>query len=902
MLIVLSRYKILQKIGSGGIGVVYRAEDTKLKRQVAIKFLSEESFKKKDTRGRFYREARMAASLNHPNICTVHEIGEAEPGDERILGGSPKVEPGTPFIVMEVVTGRTLDEILKGSGPLPLAKLLDLSVQVADGLAEAHAKSIVHRDLKPKNIMVTPRGRVKILDFGMAKPLQPAAPDDDSMRSTGVAAIEVTREGMVLGTVAYMSPEQATGKAVDSRSDVFSYGVMLYEMATKKRPFDGDSLTSTLAKILETEPKSLAASREDLPPELSRIIHRCLRKNPEDRYNDTRDLSVALKDLAHVTSSGAVQRLEPTTATSGQAPVAAARTGSRLAIRAAGVTAVLLVGLAIAVFVPGLFRPSHKFVAPSFQQMTFTGSASYPTLSPDGQSLAYATSRPEGGYQVVIQDRTGGQQLSIFDAAWIRSLRWSPSGSELLVSGSSTDDQIQTYLVSRLGGSTRPLRYIPFVAWSPEGDRFAGATLSSKKVWFTETSTGNTSSIELTGKFSFIYEIDWSPQGTVLAFRTSDESDRHAIWTTTIDGGKQQVVTEGTTALYSPRFSAQGDAIYYLSGVEQAKALYKIEVDAATGEPKGEPRLLLSGLQASEQMTFSSDGRSLLYAREVSHTNLWLVNKGESVTTSQLTRGTFRHGAPRFSPDGTQMALIRRGRSDPNLFVMSLADKQPKQLTFLTADIWQPVWSPDGEYVAFGSTMGDASRVWRIRALGGTPLPFGNSKLSRDLAWASGSKILYQRPGNSALHFVDPGSESETALMDDSGGDSADPMQFFSYMASPEYSPDGQQVAFSCNCPDGEGIWVVSPRDSSHSLIYDDSDTLPVGWSADGAWVYALKPGTLDLLRIPRWGGAAETYVNIPFERVSDVDITPDGTRIAVAVPVTQADIWLIENFDPDLN
>lgn len=896
---MLDRYKILERIGSGGFGVVHRAEDQVLKRHVAIKFLAQESFKKEHMRVRFEREARLAASLNHPNICTVHEVGEAAPGDEMVLGGDPQIRPGTPFIVMELLEGRPLDRILDEDGALPLPRLIEIAVEVANGLVEAHSHSIVHRDLKPKNVVVAPNGRAKILDFGMAKPLTPGPADDETTMKAETHSLELTREGMVLGTVAYMSPEQATGKAVDSRSDVFAFGVMLYEMATGRKPFEGDSLTSTLAKILETEPPSLAESREDLPLEFSRIIRRCLRKSPADRYNDTRDLAVALKDLMVDTSSGTVRRMDAVAATSGQVAIATAKTGPRIALWAVAGAAVVLAGLAVAFFAPKLFRSSRRFAAPSFAQVSFTGSASYPTLSPDGQSVAYATSRPGGGQQVLIQDLAGGQQLSIFEGTGIRSLRWSPSGTELLVSGSSAKEANQTYIVSRLGGSKRPLRYLPFVAWSPKGDRFAGATLSGKQIWFTETTTGDVSSIDLTGTFSFIYELDWSPLGAVLAFRTSDESGRHAIWTTTIDGGKQQIVVAGAESLYSPRFSAQGDAIYYLSGVEQAKSLRKIEIDPRTGEPVGEPILLLDGLQAGDQMALSSDGRRLLYAREASHTNLWLVDARREGAPEQLTRGTFRHSAPRFSPDGASLALIRESRSGPNVFVMSLAEGTVEQLTFLTANIWQPVWSPDGDEIAFGSTMGDAPRVWKIGARGGTPRPFTTSSLSRDLVWAPGSRILYQRPGDSAFHYLDPETGDEKPLLDDSGGGSADPLQFFSWMASPEYSPDGRQVAISCNCPDGEGVWVVTLADSSRHLIHDDSQALPVGWSADGASVYALKPETLALLRIPTRGGAAETYVNLPFERVAEIDVAPDGNRIAVAVPVTQADIWLIENFDP---
>jgi Tol biopolymer transport system component len=232
---------------------------------------------------------------------------------------------------------------------------------------------------------------------------------------------------------------------------------------------------------------------------------------------------------------------------------------------------------------------------------------------------------------------------------------------------------------------------------------------------------------------------------------------------------------------------------------------------------------------------------------------------------------------------------------------MSLADRQPEQLTFLTSDIWQPVWSPDGAEIAFGTTMGEAPRVWKVGVRGGTPQPFSSTKLSQDLTWAPGSQILYQRPGNSAFHLLDPQAGDETPFMDDAGG-SDDPLQFFSYMASPEYSPDGKQVAINCNCPGGEGVWVVSLDDSSSRLIHNDSETLPVGWSGDSAWVYAVKPSTKSLMRVPAGGGKAETLLQIPFDRVGDIDVTADGNQIVAAVPVTQADIWLIENFDPDLH
>jgi Tol biopolymer transport system component len=724
---------------------------------------------------------------------------------------------------------------------------------------------------------------------------------------------------MVVGTVAYMSPEQAQGKAIDTRSDVFTFGVMLYEMATGTKPFQGESTTSTLAKILETEPVSVTELRSDLPPELARIIRRCLRKRPEDRYNDTRDLAVALRDLVHESSSGAIRKAEtpasvPAVAESPPAPpVQPPREKTRPKDRtrflgwAAAVVVLVLVAVAAAVWVPKLIPPSRPSGAPpSFRQLTFTGSALYPALSPDGQSIAYVTGG-EGDHRIMIQDLGGGQPLEIFQAAWIRSLRWSPSGSELLLSGSSTDDVTRTFLVPRLGGGSRPLRYFPFVAWSPDGNRFAGTSLPAKDIWFIDTTTGGTTSIALSGSFLWLYEVDWSATGRLLAFRTSDEKDRHAIWTTTSDGSQQQVVVQQAAGLYSPRFSPAGDAIYYLSQGEQARDLWKAPVDPGTGEAAGEPVLLLSGLQAGDHMTLSSDGTRLVYTREVSHSNLWLVEReeaGDSPKTKRLTTGTLWHGAPRFSPDGRSVALTRGSRSKTDIFILSLEDREIEQLTFLGADSWQPVWSPDGREIAFGSTQGGAPQVWSVGSRGGTPRPFEKTSLSKDLAWAPGSRILYQRPGDSGFHFLDAKSEEETPFAaDDAGGMSAsDPLQFFSWMFSPRYSPDGARVAVKCQCPDGEGIWVHSVRGSSRILVYKDPQALPTGWSADGAWVFAFEPEERRIVRIPATGGPAETLLTLPLERVEGVDVTPDARRVVSSVPEIQADIWQVENFDPESN
>ena len=260
---MLSRYMDLVRLGHGGMGVVYRATDTQLHRPVALKFVTARFGSEDQARARFLREARMAAALNHPAICTIHEIDEVRPGEERLAGPEAPFPSGTPFIAMELIEGKTLDTLLRERGRFEIGELIDTAIPIAEALAAAHAKGIVHRDLKPANVMVTSDGRPKILDFGLAKLVDGAGRGADTVAETESA--DLTRRGHVLGTVAYMSPEQAQGKPVDSRSDVFSFGVMLYELAAGERPFHGDTPTSTLAKILETEPRPLGDIRSDFP-------------------------------------------------------------------------------------------------------------------------------------------------------------------------------------------------------------------------------------------------------------------------------------------------------------------------------------------------------------------------------------------------------------------------------------------------------------------------------------------------------------------------------------------------------------------------------------------------------------------------------------------------------------
>ena len=306
----LSHYRLLEKIGQGGMGAVYRAHDTRLDRPVAVKLLLAERASDPERRRQFQQEARLVAGLNHPNICTVHEVGEVGPDEGPVVEGEHlQLTPGTPFIVMELVQGETLRDRLDRLGALPLHEVLDVASQVADGLVEAHTRQIVHRDLKPQNIALGAGGRWKILDFGLATAIRGDGGGDSEDATTVSASLHP--EGRIAGTVAYMSPEQALARNVERPSDLFSFGTMLYEMASGRKPFRGETITQTIAKILESEPPRLSELRPELPAELERIVERCHRKDPGKRFDDAAALRDALARLRESVLAGTWVRPQP---------------------------------------------------------------------------------------------------------------------------------------------------------------------------------------------------------------------------------------------------------------------------------------------------------------------------------------------------------------------------------------------------------------------------------------------------------------------------------------------------------------------------------------------------------------------------------------------------------------
>jgi len=423
----LGPYEILAPIGAGGMGHVYKARDTRLDRIVAIKVLPTDKIADPERKQRFRQEAKAASSLNHPNIITIYDIGS---------------EDGIDYLAMEFVAGKTLDQLTPRNG-MRIGELLGYAAQVADALAKAHQAGIVHRDLKPTNVMVSSEGLVKVLDFGLAKLTQPSSGADDATKT--MAAL--TSDGAILGTTCYMSPEQAEAKPVDSRSDVFSFGTMLYEMTTGQRPFQGQSQVAVLSAILREEPKSVGEIRPEIPNELTRVIARCLRKDPSRRFQHMDDLKVALEELKEESDSGILSSSSVRVAMAPAAP-----SNRRWVWIGAG--AALLIGVAIASWRLKTTAAVPEAPLQPIPLTSYRGSESHPSFSPDGNQVAFTwNGEKEGIFDIYVKLIGPGAPLRLTSGSEdSESPMWSPDGRSIAFTRGNSDQKFSVVIVPALGG------------------------------------------------------------------------------------------------------------------------------------------------------------------------------------------------------------------------------------------------------------------------------------------------------------------------------------------------------------------------------------------------------------------------------------------------------------------
>jgi Tol biopolymer transport system component len=765
----LGHYEILSPLGVGGMGEVYRGRDARLGREVAIKVLPSALAAAPERLARFEREARSASALSHPNIVTIYEFGSAE---------------GASYIAMELVRGESLRTLLL-EGALPVRRLLQIAIQVAEGLAKAHASGIVHRDLKPENLMVTGEGLVKILDFGLAKLTQPDS--NGAGRSEPTAVTLATQEGAVLGTVDYMSPEQATGAAVDYRSDQFSFGSILYEMATGRWPFRRASAPQTLTAIIQDEPEPIATLNSSIPAPLRWTVQRCLSKEARNRYASTEDLAGELRTIRDNLSeaSGAFGVLP---ADSPPTPRRRVRFGA--AIAGAVLLAAALVGWRLR---ERDYFWKNPLAGARFTRLTdWEGSEADAAISSDGKFVAFLSDRV-GSFEAWVMQVGNNDALNLSKGRVpepysrdTRNIGFAGDDSQVwLKVPASRGDGADVSLVPTLGGDLRPfLAKAVSIAWSPDRERLVYHTGEPGDPLFVADRNGaNAKQIFVAQPARHNHYPVWSPDGRFIYFAhgvmTLNDMD---IWRIPSNGGPVERMTDVHSRVSYPAFLDKRTLMYIAQRPDgSGSGLYAMDVDRRI------PHAVSFGLEDYISVAASGDGRRLVAVVANPTSHLWTApikdDVVDEVGVSRFSLPAVKAAAPRFGPgyllflsskggaeglwkykdgaatelwrgsegmvtaapaisaDGSRIcfAVLQQGRV--HLYVME-SDGTGARRVAESLDVRDaPSWSPDGKWIALVAAEGIEQPLFKVRADGGAPVRLAGG-LNFNPVWSPDGRFI----------------------------------------------------------------------------------------------------------------------------------------------------------------
>ncbi|MGZ8842247.1 MAG: protein kinase domain-containing protein [Pyrinomonadaceae bacterium] len=930
----LGRYEIRSKLGEGGMGEVYLARDTQLGRDIALKILTAEVARDQQRLHRFLQEARAASSLAHPNVAHIYEIGEVD---------------GAHFIAMEFVEGESLDRKI-GGRPVPIAELLEIAIQIADALDEAHAKGIIHRDIKSSNVVMTARGRAKVLDFGLAKLSTPAGVTDQTSNSELATRVK-TSPGIVMGTVNYMSPEQALGREVDHRSDIFSFGVVLYEMATGRLPFAGNTVTETIDHITHAQPEAIARMNYDAPPELELIVKKALRKDRDERYQTIHDVLVDLKELKRDTDLAAsLERSTPPATRTGEVPTEVftkSAIGARSMPPAAQTTslppqhptssaeyiagevkknrglAILVIALAAA-FVLGLIvlgvaglvyyklssprdssatRNSSPSANMKITRLTTNGKTENAAISPDGKTVVYVV-REGGQRSLWIRQVATNSNVQIVAPAEIKIGRqtFSPDGNYVYYQAVDKDNPNGAlFQVPAFGGS--PRRISSFVsgpiAFSPDARRITFVRDESAANGETQLIVANSDGSNerklaaLKGEEFFdAGGPGWSPDGKLIACGGGNYTGGFHLTVLLVNpetGEYKEMTAKRFIDIGRVSWLSDGSGVL-VNAAEQGSTQGQIWM---IPYPGGEARAVTHDLSDYGGTSLTADSKSLVTVQFDDDTNIWIAPANDLSRGKQITSGK-REGefGLVWTPDN-KVVYTSMVSGNVDIWIMNADGTNQKQLTTDPELDDTPVVSPDGRYIFFDSMRGKLPSVWRMDIDGGGVKQITDKEdyvqgISPDGQWIVFSSW---RTGRQTLWKV--------------GIDGGTPVQisdlFVSFAA---ISPDGKVIA--CNSqdekPNSPRKLVLLPFEGETPIkTFDMAPTFSgrPGWTPDGKAVtfYDNRTGTPNLWSQPVDGGPLKQLTDFKPDGLLARAWSRDGKLVALARGTVTSDVILISNF-----
>lgn len=904
----IKHYEIVSLIGEGGMGEVYLANDTILGRRIALKVLQSFVSNDSDRLRRFSQEARAASRLNHPNVCVVHEIGETD--------------DGRPFIAMEHVEGVTLRQRLK-SQVLKLGDVLDIAIQIADALTAAHETGIVHRDIKPENIMIRPEGYVKVLDFGLAKLTERHR---SALQTTMSTLLFQSTPGTVLGTAAYMSPEQARGVQIDERTDIWGLGVVLYEMISGRHPFTGETATDVVVSIIEKEPLSLTHHVEDTPAELERIVRKALRKDRNERYQIVKELAIDLRSLRRELELNSL--LERSVAP----PLTEAKGGEtehkilntrelkathtkihEPAARKHLVWIALAAVILVATLGVGLYKmrprsvtaPPLAFARFEMIRLTTNGNALMAGLSPDGKYVAYVVL--EGGKSSLwlrqVEINSTAQLIPPREGRYL-GVAFSPDGNFIYFAyaGSDRNDAGQIYRLPALGIGATPTRID-----TPEG--LASISRDKKRIAFVRfdrenqkdhlvvaNADGSGEQIVSTRQWPARLALDilTKPQWTVgdrslmlpaIAANAAVINDVSSNFTVSILEKDLANGVERTIPLNPQRFDEvtrlnllpDSSGVIMLGRAHGASYLQIWQLSR-----DGSIRSVTNDLSDYRELSLSTDAGALVTVQTQTLSRIWMLRKGESKPTA-ITSGTSRYYDLSTTPDD-KIVYASDSSGTADIFEIATSNLEPRQLTSAGRRNYAPAVTPDNRYLLFHSNRSGVFQIWRAERDGASPkqLTFGAAESTWPTFSPDGKWIVYQ-------HFDE---ETPFALwrLSIDGGTPEKLTDGISIRS--QISPDGKLVAFWYNDLKDESTWklkVVQFDGGAVFKVFDVPSSLhvnwdsPLRWSPDGRFLtYVDHRGGVDnIWGQPLAGGEPRQLTNFEEGLIFSFAWTKDGTLVA---------------------